>query len=452
MPRNAVLKLRATPHLDACLRRVREVHVTPKTSGTVCGVSGGLIDARGLSAPVGSICAIGTAGRDLLAEVVALRSGLLKLAPFGSVRGLALGAPVCHRPNGIPVPPIEHVMGRVVDALGNPLDAGGLARFRPVATEDVLARQSPSLALRMPIESPMVTGVAAVDGLLTLGCGQRVGIFAGSGVGKSTLMGQLTRHTAADATVVALVGERGREVQEFHRGLGDEARARTVVVAATSDSPAALRMLAPCTAIAIAEDLRDRGLNVLLVVDSITRFALAGREVGITAGEPPSARGFPPSVFARLPLLLERLGRVGSGSITALLTVLVEGDRIEDDPIADALRGLLDGHILLSRDLAERGHYPAIDVPGSISRTMRDVVDDDHLTAAERVKVLCAALRRAEELREIGALRAGADPLLDEAVAKGEALRAFLIQGEAPRPYSETIGALAAIAHRKGAR
>jgi FliI/YscN family ATPase len=282
---------------------------------------------------------------------------------------------------------------------------------------------------REPVEQPIATGVRAIDAMLTCGRGQRVGLFGGSGVGKSTLLGMITRGTAADVVVLGLVGERGREVRGFlEHDLGEEGRRRSVVVVSTSDNPPLLRMRAAFTATSIAEYFRDQGLNVLLLMDSVTRFAMAQREVGLAAGEPPTTKGYPPSVFAELPGLLERAGSVrGRGSITAMYTVLVDGDD-HNEPIADAVRGILDGHFVLSRDLASRNHYPAIDVLKSVSRTMPDVTDAGHRAKAGTVRGWMAAIRDTEDLVSVGAYVPGANPRVDEARARSEAITAFLCQ------------------------
>jgi flagellum-specific ATP synthase len=300
---------------------------------------------------------------------------------------------------------------------------------------------------RESVREALETGVRAIDGLMTLGKGQRLGIFAGAGVGKSTLLGQVTRQTSADVVVVCLVGERGREVREMLEDVLDSAqRQRSVVVAATSDRSPLERMTAPWVAMTIAEYFRDKGLDVLCVVDSITRFARAAREVGLAAGEPPTVRGFPPSFFAAVPRLVERMGRTNKGSITGLLTVLLDGDD-QNDPVADTLRGLLDGHIELSRDLARAGHFPAIDVLGSLSRLMPRLASSDHLRDANRVRELLAVWRDGKDLVEIGAYKAGTNPRLDEALARLAVIDAFLRQQEGDRtPLAETREMLALVA------
>jgi flagellum-specific ATP synthase len=326
------------------------------------------------------------------------------------------------RPLAVPVG--EQLLGRVVDALGRPVDGGGPLR----GEERAVTADAPAALTRTPIRKPITTGIAAIDGFLTCGNGQRIGIFAGSGVGKSSLLGMIARATRAQVNVIALVGERGREVREFiERDLGPEGLARSVVVVATSDQPPLVRIRGAFVATAIAEFFRDRGLDVMLMMDSITRLATAQREVGLSIGEPPSARSYTPSVFALLPRLLERAGTVERGSITGLYTVLVEGDDM-NEPVADAARSILDGHVVLSRALANQGHYPAIDVLRSVSRLMPHIVSAADLARATRIRGWLATYQDAEDLIKIGAYAAGSSPQIDEAVAKRDAVRAFLRQ------------------------
>src|SRR5690606_32051770 len=319
----------------------------------------------------------------------------------------------------------SELLGKVLDGLGNPLDGS----FLPSRMTNYSTHNTPNNPLARPrVTKPLGTGVRAIDGLLTVGEGQRVGIFAGSGVGKSTLLGMIARNTTADVNVIALIGERGREVLEFsEKDLGPEGLARSVVIVATSDEPALIRMKGALIATSIAESFRDCGLNVMLVMDSVSRHAMAMREVGLAIGEPPATRGYTPSVFAALPKLLERAGTGPTGSITAFYTVLVDGDDM-NEPIADAVRGILDGHIVLSRHLANKGHFPAIDVLASVSRVMNDIVSEEQRSAAEQFKRLLSIYRKNEDLVSIGAYTKGSNPALDHAIALHEPLRAFLRQ------------------------
>lgn len=358
------------------------------------------------------------------------------LMPLGEVKGVQRGALVeaLQQPLKVGVGP--GMVGRVVGPLGEPLDGGPLWE---VAQERVLEGEAPAALERAPIRERLLTGVRAIDHLLTLGKGQRVGIFAGSGVGKSTLLGMIARRNQAPVTVVALIGERGREVREFlEEDLGEEGRPKSVVVVATSDQPALLRIKAAHTATAIAEYFRDQGQDVVLMMDSLTRFAMALREVGLAAGEPPTTRGYTPSVFAALPRLVERAGPAGKGSITAFYTVLVEGDDFQE-PVADAVRGLLDGHIVLSRRLAQEHHYPAIDILESLSRLMPKVVGEEELRWAGEARRILATYRDAQDLIHIGAYQPGRDPEIDRAVALRPRLMAFLRQGIHEPPGTETL-------------
>ncbi|MCG0237970.1 MAG: FliI/YscN family ATPase [Firmicutes bacterium] len=425
-------------------RRIRRVDPLPLV-GQVTGVVGLTIQARGPRARVGDLCWLGPPGsavppgplwRPALAregevpglwgEVVGFREGLTLLMPLGDPAGLAPGWEVrsLGRPLEVPVGP--GLLGRVLDGLGRPIDGKG-----PVPAEAYYpVTQSPPHPLaRQRIRTPLSVGVRAIDGLLTVGRGQRIGIFAGSGVGKSTLLGMMARGTQADVTVIALVGERGREVREFIEGdLGEEGLRRSVVVAATSDQPALVRLKGALLATAIAEYFRDQGLDVLLLMDSVTRLAMAQREVGLAVGEPPSSRGYTPSVFSLLPRLLERAGTAERGSITGFYTVLVDGDDMTE-PIADTVRGILDGHIVLSRRLAAHGQYPAIDLLQSVSRVMRQVTDPAHQQAAARFRQYLATYREAEDLIHVGAYKPGQSPEIDAAVAKLPAMRRYLMQG-----------------------
>ncbi len=359
------------------------------------------------------------------------------LMPLGSLAGVGPEDPVRIEEGAAEVRPNEGWLGRIVDGLGRPIDGGGvLPRGEPTAID----RRPPSALERKPIDKPLATGVRAIDGLITLAEGQRIGLFAGSGVGKSTLLGAIARGTDADCVVVALVGERGREVGEFlEHALGEEGRKKSVVVVATSDAAALERLRAAQVATAVAERFRDEGKSVLLLVDSVTRFARAQREIGLAAGEPPTRRGYPPSAFAILPRLLERAGRGSSGSITAIYTVLIEGSDMEE-PIADEVRGILDGHVILDRGIATRGRYPAIDVAGSLSRVMDAVVDREHAGSARAVRGFVGTYEQKRDLIAIGAYQKGNDAELDRAVAKQGAIDAFLKQD--PReitPFAESV-------------
>ena len=396
-----------------------------RVSGRVTDVVGLVVEASGPGAPVGALCHIGTpSGAAIPAEVVGFRTGRVLLMPLGELAGVAPGSRVelvRERP-GVQVS--DALLGRIVDGLGRPLDGKG-----PIegGVERLLQGQPLNPLERRPIDEPLDLGVRAVNALLTCGRGQRLGIFAGSGVGKSALLGMMARYTRADVNVIGLVGERGREVREFvERDLGD-GLARSVVVAATSDQPPLVRIRGALLAATVAEHFRDRGQDVLLMMDSLTRVAMAQREVGLSVGEPPSSRGYTPSVFALLPRLLERAGQGAHGSITGLYTVLVEGDDM-NEPIADTARSILDGHVVLSRKLASEGHYPAIDVLASLSRVMVDIAAPEHLTWATRVRAWLSTYRDAEDLIQIGAYQRGASAAIDEAVDRLPAINGFLRQ------------------------
>ena len=415
------------PGLLAALRGATESATLTRRIGRVRRVNGLAIEADGPDVAVGAVCEIVTrSGSRVLAEVVGLRPGAVTLMPYAPLAGLAVDCDVVATEAMSTIGVGEELLGRVVDGFGLPLDGrpapAGLAP-RPLLASPLNPMDRP------PIREPMGTGVRAIDALLTLGRGQRLGIFAGSGVGKSTLLGMIARHVTADVNVIALIGERGREVREFvERQLTPEGLARSVVVVATSDQPALARLRAAHAAVAIAEHFRDQGRHVLLTMDSITRFAMARREVGLAAGEPPTARGYTPSVFAELPQLCERCGTAPSGgSITALLTVLVEGDDF-NEPVSDMLRATLDGHVVLSRKLAQRAHFPAIDVLQSVSRVMPDVVDGDAVSVARDAVRLLAQLDRHRQMVDMGAYVAGTNAELDRALRLESGLAEFLQQ------------------------
>jgi FliI/YscN family ATPase len=395
--------------------------------GVVLDVVGLIVEVGGLRAAVGDTLAVGAEGGELELEVVGFRAGRLLTTPLGPVVGIRPGARVTPTPRGPAIGVGNALLGRVIDAFGRPVDGRKEPNFEQ--NYPVHAAPPPPFA-RRPINTPLATSVRAIDGMLPLGVGQRVGIFAGAGVGKSTLLGMICRSSSADVNVVGLIGERGRELNDFIRNsLGEEGLSRSVVVAATSDQPPLVRARGAQSATAIAEYFRDQGKSVLLVMDSVTRYAMALREAALAAGEPPATKGYPPSVFAALPRLLERAGTGGgNGVITALYTVLAEGDDMSD-PIADAVRAILDGHIVLSRDLAQRGHFPAIDVPASISRLAPEIATEPELRAAAAVRDLISAHREAQDLIQVGAYVPGSDPRVDAACAGMPQIDAFLRQG-----------------------
>lgn len=424
-----------------------------RLNGRVSELIGLVVESRGPEASVGERCEIllpgHRAGRPpLQAEVVGFREGRTLLMPLGDAAGIGPGQTVVASGGAVRVDLGTGLLGRVLDGLGRPIDGGAPLQ---VEARRPIDAPPPDLLGRPTIRTPLTLGVRAIDTLMPCGRGQRIGIFAGSGVGKSTTLGMMARATSADVNVIALVGERGREVREFiEHDLGPEGLARSVVVVATSDQPALVRIKAAFVATTIAEYFRDGGADVLLMMDSVTRLATAQREVGLAIGEPPATRGYTPSVFAMLPRLLERAGTAPVGSITALYTVLVDGDDM-NEPVADAVRSILDGHIVLSRELAHRNHYPAIDVLQSVSRLAPQLLSGEHLAAGGRLRTLLAAHRRAEDLIAIGAYVPGSDPTVDEARAKLADLDGFLRQGT-HEPYSrdEALGRLLALAGEAG--
>lgn len=414
--------------------------------GKVVQIVGLVIECNGPNVSMGELCYVHSHFEDvepLPAEVVGFREGYVLLMPLGETRGIGPGCQVVSAQKVLQVKVGPELLGRVIDGLGNPIDGKG-----PILCQKEYPIQAdPPAPLERPvIKDSLYVGVRAIDGLITMGQGQRIGIMAGSGVGKSTLLSMIARNTEADISVIALVGERGREVKEFiERDLGEEGLKRSVVVVATSDKPALVRIKGALTATAIAEYFRDRGRKVVLMMDSVTRFAMAQREVGLTVGEPPATRGYTPSVFALLPRLLERAGTSAKGSITGIYTVLVDGDDM-NEPIADAVRSILDGHIVLSRNIAAQNHFPAIDVLASVSRVMSAVVPKEHMEANRKLRALMAVYKEAEDLIHIGAYVKGSSPKIDEAVQKIDAINDFLCQGVFEvQSFEETIQRLEGI-------
>lgn len=410
--------------------------------GRVTKVVGLTIESVGPDAKLNDLCRIfvgGDRSQAVMAQVVGFRDKHLLLTPFDSVDGIGIGAVVENTKAPLSIPVGDELLGHTLDGIGRPTDAEDLylPQHYPVDATP------PEPMNREIISQVLPLGVKAVDGLITVGKGQRIGIFAGSGVGKSTLMGMFARNTKADINVIALIGERGREVREFiERDLGSEGMKRSVVVVATSDKPASIRKCAAKTATAIAEYFRDQGKDVLLMMDSLTRFSMAQREIGLAAGEPPVTRGYPPSVYSEMPKLLERAGNSDKGSITGLYTVLVDGDDF-NEPITDTARGILDGHIVLSRKLAQKNHYPAIDVLASISRVMSSIATKEHKTMAGRLKNVMATYQEAEDLINIGAYKAGSNNNIDYAIEKIDQVNAFLCQSTEDKfDFDEVVGAL----------
>lgn len=394
--------------------------------GKVSKVVGLTVESMGPPCKLTDLCEIISkeTGNKVIAEVVGFRDNRVLLMPYDSVDGIGLGATVRNTGGSLRVPVGDNLLGKVLDGIGRPIDGSTLETVDAYPIETA----PPDPLKRKLIDEVLPLGVKAVDGLLTIGKGQRVGIFAGSGVGKSTLLGMFARNTRADINVIALIGERGREVREFiERDLGEEGMARSVVVVSTSDKPALIRNKAAKTATAIAEYFRDQGKDVLLMMDSMTRFSQAQREIGLASGEPPVTRGYPPSVYSEMPKVLERAGNTYNGSITGLYTVLVDGDDF-NEPITDTARGILDGHIVLSRRLGQKNHYPAIDVLASISRCMSSVADKEHKKKAGMLKNVMATYNDAEDLINIGAYRAGSNKNIDYAISKIDKVNEFLLQ------------------------
>ena len=412
--------------LQNAVRRIRETRVT-ETCGRVVQLIGLVVESEGPMAAMGEVCRIQSGHNDgeTLAEVVGFRNHHLLLMPLGEMHGIHPGSEVIATGSPLRVGVGNNLKGRVIDGLGNPIDGLG-----PVLTDHSvgLHLRPPHPLKRRRITDTFRTGIKSIDTFIPVGRGQRLGIFAGSGVGKSTLLGMMASQAEADVNVIAMIGERGREVREFiERDLDERGRQKSVVIVATSNESALNRVKGAFLAMSIAEHFRETGQNVMLMMDSVTRFAMAQREIGLAVGEPPTTRGYTPSVFSLLPQLLERAGTGEAGAITGLFTVLVEGDDM-NDPIADATRSILDGHVVLSRELATQNHYPAIDVLGSVSRLNRDLLNPDQLNLAGTAREHLAVYRRNQDLINIGAYPAGSNPAIDQAIALREPLNKFLRQ------------------------
>ena len=433
--------------LAKCREKIREAE-TVEYSGKVVKVVGLTVESNGPTVNMGDVCRIYASEGDgyVEAEVVGFKDQRVQLMPFGDMTGIGFGSRVVSTHEALSVPVSDELVGRVLDALGRPMDGG------PEITE--MARYCvnnapPNPLARARIQDVFPLGVRAMDGFLTAGRGQRLGIFAGSGVGKSTLLGMIARNAVADLNVIVLVGERGREVNDFiEHDLGPEGLKKSILVIATSDQPALLRVKAPLVGTSIAEYFRDKGYNVLLLMDSLTRFAMAQRDVGMAVGEPPISRGYTPTVYSMMPQLLERSGSSDKGTITGLYTVLVEGDDM-NEPIADTVRGILDGHIVLSRALATANHYPAIDVMASVSRLMSTIASPEHKAKAGELRNAMAVYNGAKDLIQIGAYKQGSDAATDNAILLNPKINAFLCQetNEAPT-FEEVVRDLMAIKAR----
>lgn len=429
---------------EQVIQQIKDGDMLSRT-GKIENIVGMSIEASGGRGAIGDICRIYSAesNSQVLAEVVGFKNDHMLLMPYQNMNGLAPGSFVRNTGRRLRLQVGDFLRGRIINAMGKPIDG-----LTPFPEGDSYYVDSPYInpLTRPPIRERVDFGVRAIDSTLTIGKGQRIGIFAGSGVGKSTLMGMIAKNVKTDINVIALVGERGREVLEFvQKDLGEEGMRRSVLVVATSDQPAMLRMKCPSVATAIAEYFRDQGKDVLLMMDSLTRFAMAQREIGLAVGEPPVARGYTPSIYAELPKLLERSGNFERGSITGVYTVLVEGDDT-NEPIADTVRGILDGHIVLSRKLANANHFPAIDVSASISRLMVEIVSSKHRELASKLRDILSVYEKNEDLLSIGAYKAGTNPRLDYAVSKIDQINAFLMQGiNESFSYDESLRELEAI-------
>jgi len=409
-----------------------------KYNGEITKVTGLTIESKGPQSNIGELCYIKpfNSNKPIMAEVVGFKEDKILLMPYGDMEGIGPGSKVIASGHSLQVSVGEELVGRILDGLGNPMDGKGdiyTIKKYPVSN------MPPNPLQRTKISEVIPLGVKSIDGLLTCGMGQRIGIFAGSGVGKSTLMGMIARNAKSDINVIGLIGERGREVREFiENDLGEEGLKNSVVVVATSDQPALVRMKGALLTTAIAEYFRDKGMNVMLMMDSLTRFSMAQREIGLAIGEPPVTRGFTPSVFSVLPKLLERAGTSSKGSITGLYTVLVDGDDM-NEPITDAVRGILDGHIVLTRKLANQNHYPAIDVLQSVSRVMPNICAGEHINMSNEVKDILATYRDAEDLINIGAYKLGTNPKIDRAISIIEQVNIFLKQDKDSNDSFEEI-------------
>lgn len=431
------------PDLSRYSRAISELNPLSVT-GRVVQVVGLTVEIMGLNCQVGEICEIQARNKTpLMAEAIGFRNNRMLLMPLGSMEGIQPDSTVRSISPAFKAPVGRSLIGRVLNGLGEPIDGKGpLTGISFASTNQI----PPHPLQRAPIEEAMSTGVRVIDGMLTCGKGQRMGIFAGSGVGKSTLLGSIARNSESDISVIALIGERGREVREFlERDLGPEGLARSVIVVSTSDQPALMRLKAASVAMTIAEYFRDDGMDVMFMMDSVTRYAMAQREIGLSIGEPPASKGYTPSVFALLPRLLERAGRGETGSITGFFTVLVEGDDF-NEPICDAVRGILDGHIILSRALAARNHYPAIDVLNSVSRVMPALTSREHLQLAAFARKNLAVYEKVRDLVNIGAYVKGSDPEVDTALLVNPVLTRFLQQDRTDiSPFETTVQAMAEI-------
>lgn len=430
---------------------INGLNSVPKRFGKVSSVIGTVIEATGLNASVGELHIIHTGSGKIQAEVVGLKQEITLLMPLDRIEGIKAGCLVETTPSSMSISIGKDLLGRVIDANGEPIDDKPPVRN---AEQYPVHNDPPGPLERKNIDEMLYTGVRSIDGFISMGKGQRMGIFSGSGVGKSTLMGMIARHSSADVNVIALIGERGREVKEFiDEVLGAEGLERSVVVATTSDKAAMSRVKAAYTATAVAEYFRDEGKDVLLMMDSVTRVAMAQREIGLASGEPPTTKGYTPSVFAMLPKLMERAGQTSQGSITGLYTVLVDNDDM-NEPIADATRSILDGHIVLSRKLAQKNHYPAVDVLSSVSRIMNSIVDSEQQQVSRQARELLATYDEAEDLISIGAYAEGSNPKIDRAIDRIDALNDFLTQDMGSSDFEtdiwKSLSEIAGITEKQG--